>query len=64
MNKHTDSDKSVTPRGDTTTPPTQTDLQHAGLTDDERASREDDEIVNGGRVTPGPADSERTSKAK
>lgn len=64
MNKHTDSDNSFIPSKDTTTPPTQIDLQHAGLTDDERASREDDEIANGGRVTPGPADIERTSKTK
>jgi hypothetical protein len=34
----------------------------AGLTDDERVSREDDNVDEGARVTPGPADKERLPK--
>ena len=37
---------------------------HAGRHDDERAIREDDEIPDGDRAAPGPADVERMPTAR
>lgn len=35
---------------------------NTGLTDDERVSREDEELGDEPRVTPGPADADRLTK--
>lgn len=42
--------------------PKANDALNAGLTDDERVSREDETFEDGARVTPGPADLERVER--